>query len=145
MRAGLTINAPLILKVLDIIFFSRTKHLIICFAPDKKKISRTVKIIGALVFLCPKERERERERKQERDRQREREREHEREREREGDREQEREREERGERREERREKREERRETRDERARERVSERIKVRTIIFLNCPGQNEKSANY
>jgi hypothetical protein len=28
---------------------------IICFAPDKKIISRTFKIRGALVFLCPKE------------------------------------------------------------------------------------------
>jgi hypothetical protein len=44
--------------------------------------------------------------------------------------------------RDERRETREERRETRDER---RVSERIKVRAIIFLNRPGQNEKSAKY
>jgi hypothetical protein len=59
-------------------------------------------------------------------------------------------RDERRETRDERRETRDERRETTDkrresERARERVSERIKVRTIIFLNRPGQNEKSANY
>jgi hypothetical protein len=58
----------------------------------KKIISRTFKIKGAFVFLCPKEGE--------------------------------------------------ERRETRDER---RVSKRIKVRAIIFLNRPGQNEKSAKY
>jgi hypothetical protein len=42
---------------------------------------------------------------------------------------------------------RQETRETRDERreTRERESERIKVRAIIFLNRPGQNEKSANF
>jgi hypothetical protein len=34
----------------------------ICFAPDKNVISRTFKIRGTLVFLCPRERERERER-----------------------------------------------------------------------------------
>jgi actin-related protein len=51
-------------------------------------------------------------------------------------------RDERGETRDERRETREERREKRDER---RVSERIQVRAIIFLNRPGQNEKSAKY
>jgi hypothetical protein len=39
------------LKVQDIIFF----------APDKKIISRTFKIRGALVFLCPKEGEERRE------------------------------------------------------------------------------------
>ncbi len=88
---------------------------IICFAPDKKIISRTLKIRGALVFLCPKEGE---------------------------------------ERREERRETRDERRETRDERRESerqetrnerRVSKRIKVLAIIFLNCLGQNEKSADF
>ncbi len=41
---------------------------IICFAPDNKIISRTSKIRGALVFLCPKEREGERERERERER-----------------------------------------------------------------------------
>jgi hypothetical protein len=40
----------------------------VCFAPDKKIISRTFKSRGALVFLCPKERERERERGGERER-----------------------------------------------------------------------------
>jgi hypothetical protein len=45
---GITINVLLVLKVRDII----------CFAPDKKIISRTFKIRGALVFLCPKEEER---------------------------------------------------------------------------------------
>jgi hypothetical protein len=45
----LTIYKPLILKVRDIIFFSRAK----------KINSRTFKIRGTLVFLCPKERERE--------------------------------------------------------------------------------------
>jgi hypothetical protein len=76
----------------------------------QKFISRTFKVRAALVFLCPKERER-------------------------GGREGEREREERREKREER----EERREKRDERRemREQVSERIKVRAIIFLNRPG--------
>jgi hypothetical protein len=55
--------------------------------------------------------------------------------------------EERREKREERRETRDERQETRDERARDkrRVSEIIKVRSIIFLNRPGQNEKSADF
>ncbi len=87
---------------------------IICFAPDKKKtISRTFKIRGALVFLCPKEGEETREKKDQRQ-----------------------------ETRDERRETRDERREMRDKR---RVSERIKVLVIIFLNCPGQNEKSAKY
>ncbi len=51
-----TINAPLILKVRGIIFF----------APDKKIISRTFKIRGALVFLCPKEGEERRETSDER-------------------------------------------------------------------------------
>ncbi len=51
-------------------------------------------------------------------------------------------REERQETRGERRETRDERRETRDERQ---VSERITVRAIIFLNCLGQNEKSADF
>ncbi len=55
---------------------------IICFAPDKKIISRTLKIRGPLVFLCPKERERERERERDRERERERQRERERGRER---------------------------------------------------------------
>jgi uncharacterized membrane protein len=32
----------------------------ICFAPDQKIISRTFKIRGALVFLCPKEKREER-------------------------------------------------------------------------------------
>jgi hypothetical protein len=36
-------------------------------APDKKIISRTFKIRGALVFLCPKERGRERESERVRD------------------------------------------------------------------------------
>jgi hypothetical protein len=39
---------------------------IICFAPDKKIISRTLKIRGALVFLCPKEGEERRETRDER-------------------------------------------------------------------------------
>ncbi len=65
----------------------------ICFAPDQKIISRTFKIRGALVFLCPKEKREER--REMRD---------------------ERKREERREKRDERRETREERRETRDER-----------------------------
>jgi hypothetical protein len=39
---------------------------IICFAPDKKIISRILKIRGALVFLCPKEGEERREKKEER-------------------------------------------------------------------------------
>jgi hypothetical protein len=54
----ITINVPvpLILKVRDITYF----------APDKKIISRTFKIRGALVFLCPKEREERREKKEER-------------------------------------------------------------------------------
>ncbi len=39
---------------------------IICFAPAKKIISRTFKIRGALVFLCPKEKEERREKKEER-------------------------------------------------------------------------------
>jgi hypothetical protein len=38
---------------------------ILCFAPDKKIISRTFKIRGALIFLCPKEKEREREERRE--------------------------------------------------------------------------------
>ncbi len=41
------------------------KCLIIRYATDKKIISRTFKIRGTLVFLCPKERERERESKSE--------------------------------------------------------------------------------
>jgi hypothetical protein len=93
----LTINAPLILKVRDII----------CFAPDKKIISRTCKIRGALVFLCPRERER-------RERERERERESESESESKSEREKRKERGERREEREERREKRGERREKRE-------------------------------
>jgi hypothetical protein len=68
------------LKVRNITFFSWAKHIIghfteffegtpsknpkkcpmICFAPDKKIISRTFKIRGTLVFLCPEERERAR-------------------------------------------------------------------------------------
>jgi hypothetical protein len=40
------------------------------FAPDKKIMSRTFKISGTLVFLCPKERERERKRERERERER---------------------------------------------------------------------------
>jgi hypothetical protein len=48
----ITINVPLILKVRDIIFFY-------VFCPKQKIISRTFKIRGTLVFLCPKERERE--------------------------------------------------------------------------------------
>jgi hypothetical protein len=86
----------------------------------KKRISRTFKIRGALVFLCPKEGEEKREKKEERRETRD----------------------ERREKRDKRQETREDRRETRDEK---RVSERIKVRAIIFLNCPGQNEKSAKY
>jgi hypothetical protein len=39
---------------------------IICFAPDKKIISRTFKIRGALLFLCPKEGEERRETRNER-------------------------------------------------------------------------------
>jgi hypothetical protein len=59
-------------------------------------------------------------------------------------------REERKQKREERRETRDKRRETREresERARDerRVSEIIKVQSIIFLNRPGQNEKSADF
>jgi hypothetical protein len=90
----LTINILLILKVRDnVIFFAgktyngafryaqdnlgvkkfsapsknSQKCPIICFAPDKKIIYRTLKIRGALVFLCPKERERERERESKRE------------------------------------------------------------------------------
>jgi hypothetical protein len=40
------------------------------FFPDNKIISRTSKIRGTLVFLCPCERERERERKGKRERER---------------------------------------------------------------------------
>jgi hypothetical protein len=131
-----TVLIPLILKVEDIIFFSRAKHImghcfryaqhnlgvikvsapsknpkkcpIICFAPDKKIISRTFKIRGALVFLCPKEGEERREKKGERREKRDKRRETRDERREKRD--------ERRETRDERREKREERRETRDER-----------------------------
>jgi hypothetical protein len=97
---------------------------IICFAPDKKIISMTVKIRGVLVFYVPK-RERERESESKRERRRERER-----------------REERGGRREERREKRDERREMRDERA----SELDNKSAGDYISKPqGQNEKSANF
>jgi hypothetical protein len=41
---------------------------IICFAPDKKIISRTFNIRGTSVFLCSKARERERESKSKRKR-----------------------------------------------------------------------------
>jgi hypothetical protein len=51
---------------------------IISFAPDKKIISRTFKIRGTLVFLCPKEREREKERERKREREQEQEQEQER-------------------------------------------------------------------
>ncbi len=58
-------------------------------------------------------------------------------------------RDERRETRDERRETRYERRETRNEKPETRnqrqESERIKVRVVIFLNRPGQNEKSANF
>ncbi len=111
-----------------IFFFSRAKHIvghfaknpkkwpIICFAPDKKKISRTFKIRGALVFLCEEKRETRYERRETRDKRREM--------------------------RDERWETRDDRRQTTDDR---RVSERIKVRAIIFLNRLGQNEKSADF
>ncbi len=92
----LTINVTLILKVRDIIFFFAGKTYngafcgvcyaqdnlgvkkvsapskipqkcpIVCFAPEKKIISRTFKIRGALVFLCPKEGEERREKREER-------------------------------------------------------------------------------
>ncbi len=74
----LTINVSLILKVLDIIFFSHAKHIMghapLYVLPQTKKIiSRTFKIRGTLVFLCPREIERKRrEREQERERERER-------------------------------------------------------------------------
>ncbi len=48
---------------------------IICFASDIKKISRTYKIRGTLVFLCPRGKKREREQEGERESERERERE----------------------------------------------------------------------
>jgi hypothetical protein len=51
-----TSNVPLILKVQEICFFSRAKHMF------KKIISWTFKIRGTLVCLYPKEREREKER-----------------------------------------------------------------------------------
>jgi hypothetical protein len=105
-----------------------------CFVPDKKITSRTFKIRGALVFLCPKEGEERREKKEERREKRDK---------RQEMRDERREtRDERQETRDERRETRDEGRETRDERQ---VSERIKVRAIIFLNRTGQNEKSAKY
>jgi septal ring factor EnvC (AmiA/AmiB activator) len=90
------------LKVRDIIFF----------APDKKIISRTFKIRGALVFLCPKEGEERRETKDEKRETRDERREP---------------RDERRETRDERRETRDERRETRDER-RETRDERQETR-----------------
>ncbi len=124
----LTINALLILKVLFFfagktyygafrrVFWRGSKNPakcpIICFAPDKKIISRTLKSEVHWYFYVPK---REREREGEAGRESERER-----------------REERGETRDKRRETRKERRETREE-------------AIIFLNRPGQNEKSAKY
>jgi hypothetical protein len=55
------------------------KYPIICFAPDKKIISKTFKTRGTLVFLCPKERDREKERAREGEREQERAREQERE------------------------------------------------------------------
>jgi hypothetical protein len=54
----ITINVLLILKVRDIIFFSRAKHInapLYVLPQAKKIISRTFKIRGALVFLFPKE------------------------------------------------------------------------------------------
>jgi hypothetical protein len=103
------------------------------FYPDKKIISRTFKIRGSLVFLCPKEEER-RERREERGERREERRETKNERR--GTRD-----EGRGTRdegrgtRDDRRETRDERKETRDERQ---VSERIQMWAIFFLNRPGQ-------
>jgi hypothetical protein len=55
------------LKVRDITFFSRAKHIMghidkpqemphYMFCPTQKIFSRTFKIRGTLVFLCPKER-----------------------------------------------------------------------------------------
>jgi hypothetical protein len=101
------------------------------FSPRQQIISRTFKIKGTLVFLCPKERERargqEREGEQEQEREQERGRERERERERERDRERGRERE-------------------RDrESERERQKESTKALVILFLNRLGQTEKSTNY
>jgi hypothetical protein len=96
-------------------------HYTVCFAPDKKIISKTFRIRGTLVFLCPKEREIEREREQEKS-------ESESKSERESESESESES------------------ETGTRKGTGKGKEiRRKARAIIFLNRPGHSEKSANY
>jgi hypothetical protein len=76
---SITIYVPLILKVRDVFFLSGSKRLrpprktprnapLYVLPQTTKIISRTFKIRGTLVFLCPNERERERERVRERER-----------------------------------------------------------------------------
>jgi hypothetical protein len=165
----------LILKVQEIIFFTRVKHMMghfkgffeksletphYMFCPRQKIISRTFKTRGTLVFLCPwgggereceTNNERKRERERERQRETERHKEGTRERVRARARERERERDRETDRKTQRGNKRESEsksereQELESERERERERERTKVRTIFFLNHLGQNEKSAKY
>jgi hypothetical protein len=121
-------------------------HYVFCHS-QRKIIYCTFRIWGALVFLCPKDRERVRESKKERgerDRKRERERERESEQELEGERKLDRERAWVWERARER-EQEHGKRKGQDKGKGKKERERTKARAIIFLNRLGQSKKSAYY